>query len=394
MSQSYSGYSTGGYSLPNGFSVVIRFRRAADRELGPPWLSYRSRCDVCGEVSSGMDRRDYMQKWLVRHRGHNAEWKDLTVDAFDFKVDQRVRDWYAVYVRLLRRGVLEGGIRRAVRSPSPRITTEEKEMMTSLLEVVEASRVFDDAAFSESARTRSRQTKRPERDASVPKKLGGAALPQKGAKRKAKPPVWMRHSDQWVVGDTRETASEEELAPHVLRQEERGETPLPAASSRSVVREVPDLLEQAELVLAERLLCGNVTKRKDKQSLICDVTERDASQQQHRVSDERVGWGRLESVVWLHRGQIGDFADGSRLPRIDTQPAPSVDPPPAQMPSVHRSQLFSLGGPSPLLAKMGNKNGDDRLYYPSNAERDVSPATRFPTLSRSMSARRGRGHWQ
>ncbi len=336
-----------------------------------------------------------MQKWLERHQGHNAEWKDLTVDAFDFKVDQRVRDWYAVYVRLLRRGVLEGGIRRAVRSPSPLMTNEEKETMTSLLEVVDVSRFFEDAAFSESARTRSRPTKRPERDASVPKKLGGAALPRKGAKRKAKQPVWMRHSDQWVVGDTRETASEEkELAPHVLHQEERVEAPLPAAANRSVDREVSDLLEQSELVLAERLLCGNVTKRKDKQSLICDVTECDASRQQHRVCDERVGWGRLESVVWMHRGQMGDFADGTRLSRTDTQPIQSADRRPTRMSSVHRSQLFSLGGrfpgPSPPLAKRRNKNGDDRLRPPFSADRDASPATRFPTLSRSTPAGRER----
>ena len=392
MSQSYSGYSTGGYSLPQGFSVVIRFRHAPGREVGRPWLSYRSRCDVCGEASRGMDRRDYLQRWLENHQGHNAKWKDLTVDAFDFKVDQRVRDWYAVYVRLLERGILEGGIRCAIRSASPLITDEEKEMMTSLMEVVDASRFFEEVAFSESALTKPRPIKRAKKDTtSDSKALGNAAVPEKRAIRKARKPIWMRHSDQWVIDGMKETTcTEEEFVPHVS-WEGKGEMPFPIVTNRSVDREVADLVEQAELILAERLICGNVTKRKDKQSLICDVAERDVTQQLHRTN-ERVGSGRVDSVVWVHRGQMGDLVDGSRSPQIDIQPREGVDGRLTQAPSVRYSQLFSLSarhpGASLLLAKR-KRNGDDHVYSTCNAERDARPAAPpFSILSRWMPARR------
>ena len=397
MSQSYSGYSTGGYSLPRGFSVVIRFRHAAGRELGTPWLSYRSRCGVCGEASKGIDRRDYMQRWLEKHQNHNAEWKNLTADSFDFKVDQRIRDCYAVYVRLLRRGALEGGIRRAIRFPSLLITDEEKEMVTSLMELAEASRFFEDADFTDSAHAKSRPVETAERDAIVSTTFGDAAVPEKRVKRKARQPTWMRCLDQWDIGDANETYTEEEFASRVRRQRESGETPFPVAARRSVHSEASDLVEQAELVLAEKLLCGNVTKRKHKQSLICDVAECDLSRQQHRMHDERVGSGRAESVVWMHGGQMGDLADGSRLPQIDLQPMESADRRPTQTPFVRHSQLFSLGGRRSgsltLLAKRRKKAGDDdRLCSPFDAERDVSPATRFSTLSRSTAARRDRAH--
>ena len=145
--------------------------------------------------------------------------------------------------------------------------------MTSLMELAEASRFFEDVEFTDSARAKSRPVETAERDAAVSTALGVAAAPEKRVTRKARQPTWMRCPDQWVIGDANETYTEEEFAPRVRRQRESGETPFHVAASRSVDSEASDLVERAELVLAEKLLCGNVTKRKHKQSLICDVAE-------------------------------------------------------------------------------------------------------------------------
>lgn len=103
--EDYDGYQTRGYRLPVGFWTVVRFRNSDQTPVGPPWLTYRSRCPACGVMSGGIDRREKMQAWLGRHSKCVAEWRGLSTSDFDFKLDAETRSIYKDYLQAVKRGM-------------------------------------------------------------------------------------------------------------------------------------------------------------------------------------------------------------------------------------------------------------------------------------------------
>lgn len=176
-SQLYQGYSTNGYRLPDGFSAQIRFRRAADTEIGKPWMTYLSQCETCGKTSKHMDRRSDMIKWLEEHGKHNPRWGYLTIEDFDFKVDKRISECYATYQQLEKRGYLTSGIQNAISNQSLEISAIEREHLRTLFDAVQTSQFFDRMPLPRSPRKRFKKLSQKDDEFPVPKILKLEPIP-------------------------------------------------------------------------------------------------------------------------------------------------------------------------------------------------------------------------